>query len=165
MLCPTNESTEEDNDEFYDRLQTFLDKSTGKDITIPMEYISANVVQDNAIYEQVMGKLGLGQMNENGKRLTDLCAMNGMVIGGTLFQHNAILKATWLTPDNITENLIDHVCISRKFMGSLKHVRVMRGTDAYTNHRLLVARMKLKLKKNWTGRKYGSCKLDTALSR
>ena len=34
-----------------------------------------------------MGKYGLGHMNENGGRLADLCAMNGLAIEGTLFQY------------------------------------------------------------------------------
>ena len=165
ILCyaPTNDSSDEDKDEFYNRMQALLDKSPGKDITILMGDLNAKVGQNNAGYEQVMGKHGLGQMNENGERLADLCAMNGLMIGGTLFQHKAIHKATWVSPDNTTENQIDHVCISRKFKGSLQDVRVMRGADAYTDHHLVVARIKLKLKRNWTGRKSGRCRFDTGL--
>ena len=47
-----------------------------------------------------------------------------------------------------TENQIDHVCISRKFRRSLQDVRVKRGADAASDHHLLVANIKLKLKKH-----------------
>ncbi|KAJ3609530.1 hypothetical protein NHX12_024050 [Muraenolepis orangiensis] len=66
----------------------------------------------------VMGTQGLGKMNENGERFTDLCSLNQLVIGGSIFPHKRIHKATWRSPDNVTENQIDHVCINQKFRRS-----------------------------------------------
>lgn len=51
----------------------------------------------------------------------------------------------------MTENQIDHVCIGKKFRRSLEDVRVRRGADVASDHHLLGARMKLKLRQNWTG--------------
>ncbi|CAC5411408.1 unnamed protein product [Mytilus coruscus] len=48
----------------------------------------------------------------------------------------------------ITENQIDHGCISKKCRRSLQDVRVERGADAATDHHLIVAKVKLKLKKH-----------------
>ena len=56
------------------------------------------------------------------------------------------MKRSW-SPDNITENHIDHVCSSRIFKGSLQDLTVMRRPDVYTDHYLIVATVKLKLKK------------------
>ena len=50
-------------------------------------------------------------------------------------------------PDLKTENQIDHFCISKRFRRSLQDVRVKRGADAATDHHLIVAKVKLKLKK------------------
>ncbi|KAK3759649.1 hypothetical protein RRG08_062181 [Elysia crispata] len=50
-----------------------------------------------------------------------------------------------------TENQLDHVCIKKKFRRSLQDVRVKRGADVGSDHHLLVARLKLKLKKNYVG--------------
>ena len=47
-------------------------------------------------------------------------------------------------------NQIDHVCICKKFRRSLLDVRVKRGADVASDHHLLVARMKLKLKRHYT---------------
>ncbi|EDO49884.1 predicted protein, partial [Nematostella vectensis] len=71
-----------------------------------------------------------------------------LVIGGSVFHHRRIHKATWVSPDLSTENQIDHLCIGKKFRRSLQNVRIKRGADVASDHHLLVARLKLKLKKN-----------------
>ena len=37
-----------------------------------------------------MGKHGCGEMKENGERLADICGLNDLVIGGTIFEHKDI---------------------------------------------------------------------------
>ena len=74
-----------------------------------------------------------------------------MVIGGSVFLHKRIHKATWVSPDLITENQIDHVCIAKKFRRSLEDVRVKRGAGVALDHHLVVAKLKLKLRRNETG--------------
>ena len=94
-----------------------------------------------------MGTHGLGQMNENGERFAELCALNQLVIGGSIFPHKCIHKATWRSPNHVTENQIDHICISRKFRRSWQDVRVMRGADVSSDHHLLMTTVKLRLKR------------------
>nr|KAG5690468.1 hypothetical protein BaRGS_016468 [Batillaria attramentaria]KAG5690469.1 hypothetical protein BaRGS_016469 [Batillaria attramentaria] len=98
---------------------------TAKFITKKKDIKTSN----NTGYENTMGTHGLGQMNENGERFADFCALNQLVIGGSIFPHKRIHKATWRSPDHVTENQIDHICISRKFRRSWREVRVMRGAD------------------------------------
>ena len=86
-------------------------------------------------------------MNENGEMLADFCAFSNMIIGGSVFPHRRIHKATWVSPDHRTENQIDHICIGRKFRRSMQDVRVQRGADAASDHHLVLARIKMKLKK------------------
>ena len=119
-----------------------------KDITILMGDINVKIWPDNTGYEHVMGFHALGEMNDNGERFVDFCAMNNLVIGGSIFPHKRIHKNTWVSPDGVTENQIDHVCISRRFRRSLQDVRVKRGADVASDHHLLVAKLKLKLKRN-----------------
>uniref|UniRef100_A0A452GGJ1 Endonuclease/exonuclease/phosphatase domain-containing protein n=1 Tax=Gopherus agassizii TaxID=38772 RepID=A0A452GGJ1_9SAUR len=147
--APTNDSEEEDKDYFYNRLQKILEILPDKDIIILMGDFNTKIGPDNTGYEQVMGTHALGEMSENGERFVDLCALNNLVIGGSIFPHKRIHKSTWVSPAGMTENQIDHVCISKKFRRSLQDVRVRRGADAASDHHLVVARLKLKLKKNW----------------
>ena len=112
-----------------------------------MEDFNAKIGMDNTGYEGIMGTHGLGQMNENGERFADLCALNQLVIGGSIFPHKRIHKATWISPNHVTENQIDHICISCKFRTSWRDVRVMRGADVSSDHHLLMTTVRLRLKR------------------
>ncbi|VDO87087.1 unnamed protein product [Schistosoma curassoni] len=100
---------------------------------------------DDMGVENIMGRHGLGERNENGDRFGNLCAFNKLVIGGTIFPH----KETWVSPNHTTENHIDHIYIA-KTSGSMENVRTKRGVEIASDHQLVVANLKLKLNKNWT---------------
>lgn len=112
---------------------------------ILMGDMNAKIGGSNNGFETVMGREGLGSMNENGERFAAACA-DILVIGGSVFQHKNIHKATWVSADHTTENQIDHICISQKFRHSLLDVRARRGADAGSDHHLLPAKIQLKLK-------------------
>lgn len=76
---------------------------------------SAKIGKDKRGFEQIMGQFSLGEMNENGEQFADTCATNNFVIGGSIYQHKRIHQATWLSPDHVTENQTDHICISKRF--------------------------------------------------
>ena len=92
-MAPTNEATDEDKDDFYNSLQSVIDKLQKRDVNIIMGDLNAMVGEDNSHCKQVTGKRGHGQAN-NGKRLVALCSFNHMVIGGTIILHKQIDKAS-----------------------------------------------------------------------
>ncbi|VDP80406.1 unnamed protein product, partial [Schistosoma curassoni] len=75
----TNGSKDDINDQFYERLQSTIEKCPRKDLTILMGDLYAKVGIDNTGYEYIMGRHGLGERNENGKRFANLCAFNKLV--------------------------------------------------------------------------------------
>ena len=121
-----------------------------RDFNILLGDFNAKVGFDNTGYEEIMGKHGTGNMNENGELFADTCAHFSYVIGGTVFAHRNIHKGTWVSPDHVTVNQIDHICICKKFRRSMQDVKVRRGADVASDHHLVVGKFKLKLKKNWT---------------
>ncbi|VDP54255.1 unnamed protein product [Schistosoma margrebowiei] len=118
--APTNDSNDDIKDQFFERLQSVIEKCPRKDLTILMGDLNAKVGIDNTGYEDIMGRHGLGERNENGERFANLCAFNKLVIGGTIFPHKRIHKATWISPDHTTENQIDHICINKKFRRTME---------------------------------------------
>ncbi|GFR95143.1 craniofacial development protein 2 [Elysia marginata] len=104
---------------------------------------------DNRSNEEVMGMHGLGEANDDGESFISPCSFNQLVIGGTVFPHERIHMATWISPDGRTENHIDHFGISKNFRRSLEDVRVMKEADAGTDHHLVLAKLRLKLKRDF----------------
>ncbi|VDP54878.1 unnamed protein product [Schistosoma margrebowiei] len=148
--APTNDYNEDAKDQFYNKLKSIVEKCPTKELIILMGDFSAKVGTDNTGYEDIMGRHRLGERNENGERFANLCASNKLVIGGTVFPHKRIHKATWTSPDYTTQNQIHHICINKTFRRTIEDVRTKRGADIASDHYLLVAKMKLKLKKHWT---------------
>ena len=95
-----------------------------------------------------IGTWDVRTMYEAGKRFVNTCAANNIVIGGSVFPHKIIHKATWVSPAQVTEKQIDHIGINKMFRRSLQDVRVKRGADVASDHHLETARLKLKLRRN-----------------
>ena len=145
--APTNDSSEEDKDVFYSQLQREMENTPRHDQIIIMGDLNAKVGKDNTDYERVMGKHGIGIRNDNGERLVEFCAMNNLVIGGTLFTHRDIHKLTWNSPNGRDRNQIDHLMINGMWRRSLLDVKTKRSADVGSDHHLVTACIKTKLKK------------------
>ncbi|VDP71995.1 unnamed protein product [Schistosoma mattheei] len=148
--APTNDSNDDIKDQFHEKLRSIIEKCPEKHLTILMGDLNTKVGVDNTGYEDIMGRHGLGKRNGNVERFANLCSLDKLVIGGTIFPHKRIHKATWIPPDHTTENQIDHICINKNFRRTMEDVRTRRGADIDSDHHLVVANLKLKLKKNWT---------------
>jgi hypothetical protein len=83
-------------------------------------------------------------MNETRRNFLNLCEFNSLIFGGSIFAHKRIQKANWISPDNITENQIDHICISKEFRRSLQDVQ-KRAEGVGIDHYLLNTRLKPKI--------------------
>ena len=120
--APTNDHEEEDKDLFYEQLQAKLNEIPRHDVITLMGDLNAKVGDDNNGAERTMGKFGCGSINNNGERLVEFCASNDLVIGGTLFNHPAIHRLTWYSPNGRDKNQIDHIAINGIWRGSLLDV-------------------------------------------
>ncbi|VDP23203.1 unnamed protein product [Schistosoma margrebowiei] len=146
--APTNDSNDDIKNQFYERLQSVIKKCPRKDLTILMGDLNAKVGIDNTGYEDIMGRHGLGERNENGERFANLCASNKLVIGGTIFPHKRIHKATWISPDHTTENQIDHICINKKFRRTMEDIALSNRFQALQN---LLKEEETSMLDNWKG--------------
>ena len=84
---------------------------------------------------------------------SEICAENDMVIGGTLFQHKAIHKYTWTSPDGNIYNQIDYIIchITRKQI--LKNARSYAGTLTESDHRIVITEFEFNLSKMYKASK------------
>ena len=95
----------------------------------------------------VTGKFGLGVQNEAGQRLVEFCQENGLVIANTLFQQHKRRLYTWTSPDGQHRNQIDYILCSQRWRSSIQSAKTRVGADCGSDHELLIAKFRLKLKK------------------
>jgi len=95
----------------------------------------------------VTGKFGLGIRNEAGQRLIELCQENALVIANTLFQQHRRRLYTWTSPDGQYQNQIDYILCSQRWRSSIQSAKTRQGADYVSDHELLIAKFRLKLKK------------------
>ena len=92
-------------------------------------------------------KFGLGVQTEAGPRLIDFCQENALVIANTLFQQRKRRLYTWTSPDSQHQNQIDYILCSQRWRSSLQSEKTKLGADCGSEHDLLIAKYRLKLKK------------------
>ena len=95
----------------------------------------------------VTGKFGLGVWNEAGQRLIEFCVENALVIANTLFQEHKRRLYTWTSPDGQHRNQIDYILCSQRWRSSTQSAKTRPGADCGSDHELLIAKFRLKLKK------------------
>ena len=95
----------------------------------------------------VTGKFGLEVQNEAGQRLIEFCQENTLVIANTLFQQHKSRLYTWTLPDGQHRNQIDDILCIQRWRSSIQSVKSRLGADCGSDHELLIAKFRLKLKK------------------
>jgi len=71
--APTEQATTDEKDAFHETLENTLRNAKRSEITLVIGDLNAKVGADNKNFEHAMGRHGLGNMNENGKRFAELC--------------------------------------------------------------------------------------------
>ena len=95
----------------------------------------------------VIGKFGLGIQNEAGQRWIEFCQENTLVIANTLFQQHKRRLYMWTSPDGQQWNQIDYILCSQRCRSSIQSVKTRPRADGSSDHELLIAKFRLKLKK------------------
>ena len=72
---------------------------------------------------------------------------NTLFIGNTLFQQHKRRLYTWTSPDGQHRNQIDYIPCSQRWRSSIQSAKTRPGGDCGSDHELLIAKFRLKLKK------------------
>ena len=95
----------------------------------------------------VMGKFVLWIKNEAGQRLIEFYKENALVIAKTLFQQYKKRLYMWTSPDDQYWNQIDYMLRSQRWRSSIQSAKTRPGADCGSDHELLIAKFRCKLKK------------------
>ena len=70
-----------------------------------------------------------------------------MLLANTLFQQQKRRLYTWTSPDGQHQNQIDYILCSQRWRSSIQSAKTRPGVDCGSDHELLIAKFRLKLKK------------------
>ena len=85
--------------------------------------------------------------NEAGQGLLELCQENALVIANTHFQQHKGRLYTWTSPDGQHQIQIDYILCSQRLRSSIQSTKTRWRADYGSDHELLIAKFRLKLKK------------------
>ena len=88
-----------------------------------------------------------GIQNEAGQRLIKFSQENALVIANTFVQQHKRRLYTWTSPDGQQRNQIDFILCSQRWRSSIQSAKTRSGADCGSDHELLIAKFRLKLKK------------------
>ena len=77
----------------------------------------------------------------------EFCQESTLVIANTLFQQHKRRLYTWTSPDGWHWNQIDYILCSQRWRSSIQSAKTRLGADCGSDHELLIAKFRLKLKK------------------
>ena len=95
----------------------------------------------------VTGKFCLGVQNELGQRLIEFCQENALIRANTLFQQHKRRLYTWTSPDGQQRNQTDYILCSQRCRSSIQSAKTRQVAEWGSDHELLIAKFRLKLKK------------------
>ena len=133
------------NERFYEDQQDLLELTPKKDVLFIIGDWNAKAGSQET--PGVTGKFGLGVRNEAGQRLIEFCQENALIIANTLFQQHKRRLYTWTSPDGQHQNQIDSILCTQRWRSSIQSAKTRLGADCASDHELLIAKFRLKLKK------------------
>ena len=142
---PTSNAEEAEVELFYEDLQDLLELIPQKHALFIIGDWNAKAGSQET--PRVTGKFGLGVQNEAGQKLIEFCQENALVIANTLFQQHKRRLYTWTSPDGHYQNQTDYILCSQRWRSSIQSAKTRAGAECGSDHELLIAKFRLKLKK------------------
>ncbi|KAK2716907.1 hypothetical protein QYM36_007152, partial [Artemia franciscana] len=83
VYAPTNDAVDQTKDDFYRVLSNVVAKAHRHDIVTLCGNFNAKVGSDASYAPAILGRHGLGEINDNGVRLIDFCATHELIVGAS----------------------------------------------------------------------------------
>ena len=77
----------------------------------------------------------------------EFCQEYALAIANNLYQQHKRRLYTWTSPDGQHQNQIDYILCSQRWRSCIQSAKTKPGADCGSDHELLVAKFRLKLKK------------------
>ncbi|KYO21405.1 hypothetical protein Y1Q_0001621 [Alligator mississippiensis] len=82
------EPSDEEKDNFYQQLKELIGRIPWKKPILVLGDVNAKVGSKAEIWPWILGRHGIGRMNDNGQRVLELCASQSLSVTNTFFASN-----------------------------------------------------------------------------
>ena len=138
---------EVEKDKYYQKLPDLVSQIPCHDITIVMVDINAQIGGHRSGFEQFLDQHIYGKCTYNSNYFVSFCVMNNLKIGLSIIKQKDIYKITYISKNHKTATQIDHLAVGIIWRTScLQVIRVHCGANICSDHRLVIAKIKIKLK-------------------
>jgi len=79
--------------------------------------------------------------------LIDVCERNSLIVTNTWFKKPKRRLYTWKAPGDWSRHQLNYILMKHLFRNSVKDVQKLPGADIDSDHKLLVAKVRIRLKK------------------
>ena len=165
VYAPTLHSTQEAKDEFYDQLQSVIQKIPTTESLLLLGDFNARVGVDHASWPRCLGRFGIGNMNENGQRLLELCTLHDLCITNTFFQTKPQHKVSWRHPRSKRWHQLDLILTRRCQLRSVLTTRSYHSADCDADHSLVCCKIRIQPKKLHRAKPSGKPRIDTSKAK
>ena len=83
---------------------------------------NARVGNRRGEWREVIGGCGEETCNDNGRRLLEFCATNGLIVCNTWYQHKEIHQFTWECKGRGLKSIIDYFLVKREDRRRIKDI-------------------------------------------
>ena len=137
--APTLTSPDEAKEQFYEHFDQVIRSTLQSDKLIELGDFNAKVGKEHSSWEGILGRHGVGKVNDNGLLLLSKCAEHSLCITNTLYRLADKHKTTWMHPRSKHWHMIDFIIVRQHDIRDVRVTRAMRGAECWTDHWLVRA--------------------------
>ncbi|KAK7488246.1 hypothetical protein BaRGS_00020553, partial [Batillaria attramentaria] len=128
--APTMTNPGNVKDKFCEELDSLISAVPTPDKLIVLGDFNARVGTDYQIWEEIVGRHGVGKSNSNGLLLLKTCATHDLIITNTMFRLTTRNKTSWMHPRSKHWHLIDYVITRKKDRQDVQHAHPASATSS-----------------------------------
>ena len=142
VYAPTSNAEEAEVEWFHEDLQDLLELTPPKDVLFIIGDWNAKVGSEET--PGVIGKFGLGVQNVAGQIIR---VLPRECTGHSKHHLSTTQEKTWTSPDGQHWNHTDYILCRQRWRSSIQSAKTRLGADYGSDHEVLIAKFRLKLKK------------------
>ena len=143
--APQQGCTEEEKEAYRDKLEGYMERIPRTEKIVRAGDMNAQVGENCDGYEGLHGGLGFRRRNLEGERLLEAAEATDMTILNTMFKKRRNHLITYKSGGNGAQ--IDYIMVRKEDRKLLMDCKVITGEPVVTQHRLLMADLRMKVEK------------------